>query len=358
MRTLTRADMDDIIIGAALLGAGGGGSPEQGKQLIDYVLSIGGDVNLVSPEEVNDDSLVAVVGGMGSPVAALEKGIFNAHIRAFEALEKAIGKRIEYVIPLEIGAGNSIGLMAVPAKKGLAIIDGDGAGRAVPELQMTTFAIYGVPISPFALANEEDVSVIVHTDSALQCENVARAVCTSFGMVAGFATYAMTGKKMKELVIPNTISLAQETGHLMRTAGREGEDLPSRVAQELGGYVLARGLIKTVETKSVGGFDFGVVVVEDVSSGKPIQIDFKNENMICWKDKTPLAMVPDPICMMTADGRPLTNADVKEGLDAAVLGFKAHAKWRRPDAIGLFTSVLKQLGYAGDYVPIEELVEK
>ena len=36
---------------------------------------------------------------------------------------------------------------------GLPVIDGDGMGRAFPELQMKTFSIYGVKATPAALCD-------------------------------------------------------------------------------------------------------------------------------------------------------------------------------------------------------------
>ena len=76
-----KENVEDIMIGSGFLGSGGGGSPAQGKMLVDYVLSISEDVLLADPEEIDPGAWVAVVGGMGSPAAALEKGIFNAPTR-------------------------------------------------------------------------------------------------------------------------------------------------------------------------------------------------------------------------------------------------------------------------------------
>jgi len=322
--------------------------------LVDYVMSISKEVILVEPQEVAAEAMVAVVGGMGSPVAALEKGIYNAHIRAFEALEKAVGQTFSYVIPLEVGSGNSIGPMSVAARRGIPIIDGDGAGRAIPELEMTTYVIYGVPIAPFALANETDVSVIVYADDAYAVERVARAVSTEFGMVAGFATHAMRGEKMREVVVAGTLSLAERVGQVLRQARQRGTDPIQAVLELLGGYLLVRGEITQVRSETREGFDFGSVVVRG-EAGEQVRVDFKNESMIAWRDDQPIAMVPDMICCMTVDGRPLTNVDMEEGLAVAFIGLRAPDKWRTPQATRVFAHVLEKIGYTGGYVPIEEL---
>lgn len=354
MRILGRKQLDDIVVGAGFLGGGGGGSPAQGRMLVDYVMGISEEVTLVEPQEVEAEAMVAVVGGMGSPVAALEKGIYDAHTRAFEALEQAVGQTFSYVIPLEVGSGNSIGPMSVAAKKSIPIVDGDGAGRAIPELEMTTYAIYGVPIAPFTLANETDISVVMYADDPYDVERVARAVTTEFGMVAGFATHAMSGEKMREVVIAGTLSLAERVGSTLRQARQRGDDPVKAVLSLLGGYKLVRGQIAQVRSETREGFDFGSVVVQG-EEREQVRVDFKNESMIAWRADQPIAIVPDMICCMTPDGQPLTNVDMQEGLEVAFIGMKAPDKWRTPQATQVFAHVLEKIGYTGPYVPIEEL---
>ena len=41
------------------------------------------------------------------------------------------------------------------------MLDGDGMGRAFPEVQMTTFMIYGAEGTPAALADEKGNSVVL-----------------------------------------------------------------------------------------------------------------------------------------------------------------------------------------------------
>jgi len=61
-------------------------------------------------------------------------------------------------------------------------------------------------------------------------------------------------------------------------------------------------------------------------------------------------MVPDSICWLTTDGEPLTNADVKEGLEVAAIGKRAHEKWKTPQGFKLFSHILESIGYKGGYI--------
>ena len=357
MRILRKENIEDIMIGSGFLGSGGGGSPEQGRKLVDYVLSLSNEVMLASPQEIDRDAWVAVVGGMGSPAAALEKGIFNALTRAFEALERAVGISFSAVIPLELGSGNSIAPMSVAARKGIPIVDGDGAGRAIPQLDMTTYAIFGVPISPFTLANESDVSVALYTDSPGQVERLARAITTEFGMVAGFATHAMEGETLRKVAVSGTLSLSEKVGAALRQARQEGSDPIAALHALLGGWILIRGVIAQVITETKAGFDFGSFITE-AETGQSIRVDFKNENMIAWEGGKPIVMVPDMICCLREDGQPVTNVDIREGMKVVFFGMKAPDQLRVTQASRVFTPVLEKIGYAGPYLPIETLLTK
>ena len=115
-----------------------------------------------------------------------------------------------------------------------------------------------------------------------------------------------------------------------------------------------------MQVKTVEGFDFGRTTLEGIDkySGKTFYIDFKNENMIAWKgENRPVAMVPDSICLMTLDGTPLTNADIKEKMEIGVIGFPAGKRWR--DASNFFNAwkhILTAMGYSKEYVRLEKLV--
>ena len=82
---------------------------------------------------------------------------------------------------------------------------------------------------------------------------------------------------------------------------------------------------------------------------------YKNENIIAFRDDRPVAMVPDLICSIDRDGNPLTNADLREGMEITYLGFAAAPALRAPQACAMFADVLAATDYRDPFVPIEEL---
>ena len=60
-RSLTARDLDDIGLGAAVLGAGGGGDPYVGKLLARDAIAQQGPVALIEPADVPSDALVVAI---------------------------------------------------------------------------------------------------------------------------------------------------------------------------------------------------------------------------------------------------------------------------------------------------------
>ena len=75
MRKIGIAEVEDIALGAALLGAGGGGDPYIGKLVAMGALKECGPVTLLDPQEVPDDALVVPIAMMGAPTILGGKAI-------------------------------------------------------------------------------------------------------------------------------------------------------------------------------------------------------------------------------------------------------------------------------------------
>ena len=359
MEILAGKDLESIILGATFLGAGGGGSARQGKDLKGKIDEIGRQSKIESLENIDDDAIVAVCGGMGSPIVALKEGLDIQQVYAIDALEEYLDKKIDYIIPLEIGGGNTMGPIYVATAKDIPILDADGAGRAIPELQMTMYAIEGVSFDPFVMSNKSGATVILKVNSPAECENLARAITTEFGMMAGFATNVMSGKKVKNVAIKGSITLAKRIGNILLKDDIEIEKRVEEILKVTDGYKLIEGKVAKVKTITEKGFDFSQVLIDGIgdSKEKKLIIDVKNENMIAWdKDKKPVAMIPDLICTLDKDGNPITNADIKEELEVIVFGIKSDKKWRRPIAYNIFKENLRRFGFDLTYIPIEKLI--
>ena len=70
---LTASDIEDLRVGAWILGTGGGGDPYFGYLCLKQLYAQGRVVDVIDPVDLPDDAYVAAVNQMGSPLPAEER---------------------------------------------------------------------------------------------------------------------------------------------------------------------------------------------------------------------------------------------------------------------------------------------
>ncbi|MGO0063804.1 DUF917 domain-containing protein [Brevibacillus fluminis] len=376
-QVVTRDDLWKIVLGAAFFGSGGGGSIDGGKRLIEDILQQGKPISIISPSQVKPQQMGAGTAMLGSPSALKKATDLGSTKLALDELEKAMQVTFSFVMPMEVGPVNSLVPIGVAVRKNIPVADVDGAGRAVPELENTTFTAANIPVSPTALVNapsavnpqiktilEIDTSSIKGSSAATNMETLARSIvqASNFGEMGGLATYPLNGSQLSGATIANTLTLAHYVGGIISQAVDSHQDpLPKVLAflRSIGmpSYTFGTGRVIEVKKPSgQGGFDVGYVKVQN-QSGDVLVINYQNESLFAYVN-TPSniwAMAPDLICYMTPTG-PLTNVEIEEGLVVTVVGLPANYKMRQTVIVDSFLDVLKTLcGYDGPYIPIEKL---
>jgi len=373
----TREDVHDLIAGLTLLGTGGGGRPEQGLDALLPHVEAGRPVAWVPAESLPDDGWACSVFGMGSiapsePLPAAERRrlgypedwvVSRPMVRAVEELAAYTGRRIDAIVPFELGAGNTATPMDAAARLGIALVDGDCAGRAIPELSQTTAAIAGIRFAPGAIADPwGNVLLVKETASDLVTERIGKLVSLATKLPdmrapCAHAGFMMRGSDLKAITVQGGISRALAVGRALRVARTRGADPAASAAEALAGWVLFRGRIATKEWASRDGYMIGTttVVGEGGDAGHTLRIWFKNENHVTWRDGRPWVHSPDLVMVLDADsGTPYTNTLLAEGMRVAVLGARGDAKLRTPAALALLGP--RHYDYDLDWVPIEQLM--
>lgn len=321
---IVEADLHPIATGAAVLGTGGGGNPYLGMLRMRELLRAGLRVQVVEPDELADGAMVVSAGGMGAPVVSYEKiPQGEEEAEAVRALEEYLGRRVDAIAPLEMGGSNSLVALAVGALLQIPVLDGDGMGRAFPELQMVTYLIYGVPSAPAALADEKgNRTVLGRVADVYALERLARAVTIEYGGHAGLAMCVMDGAQARATCVPRTLSLARRIGRAIEDARAHGTDPVEALLDVAGGRKLFLGKIVDVDRRLVRGFARGCVTLEGFGrdAGAVLEVDFQNENLIARRAGEIVAVVPDLITLVDADsGEPLTTEVVRYGFRVEVL---------------------------------------
>ncbi|WP_028776099.1 DUF917 domain-containing protein [Shimazuella kribbensis] len=357
MRYIDEVAIEKIALGAAVLGTGGGGDPYIGKLMAKEAIRKYGPVRLITIDELEDDQLVVPVSGMGAPTVTIEK-IPSEHemTAALEALEKVIGRKVDVVMPIEIGGINSLFPIIAAAKKGLTMLDADAMGRAFPEAQMVTFHLDGYQPSPVTMADEKGNTVVLYPRDGVWAERLARVLTIEMGGSSSVCDYSMLGKQIKTSVIPDTLTLAERIGDYLLDPQLKEQARINKMLEELRGYRLFEGKIVDIERGLNSGFTRGIAKFEGIREdyGKTFTIYFQNEHLVAKEEEKLLCTTPDLITVLdTETGYPITTERMKYGARVAVVAFPCHEKWRTPK--GIETAGPRYFGYHFDYIPVEEL---
>lgn len=353
-------EIEDIALGASLLGAGGGGDPYVGKLVAMGAVKECGPVTLLNPEELADDSFIVPIAMMGAPTVLGEKGVGGNEYRVlYDMISQYYGRKIDAFMPMEAGGVNSLLPIAAAARLGLPMVDADGMGRAFPELQMVTFTMAGVSATPMALVDEKGNSVIFNTVTNKWTEELARSVTMSCGGAVSVCLYCMDGKTVKDYAVKNIVTRSLKLGQAIRSVKEAKDQTPENAFLQCSeGYKLFKGKIADVLRETNGAFNLGKVVLEGIGAdrGRTAEVVFQNENLSASIDGVILATVPDLICLVdTETFIPVTTDALKYGKRVLVVGLKCYGSWRSQAGLALVGP--KYFGLDTEYIPLEERVK-
>lgn len=368
MKKLNKQELHDILLGAAIVGTGGGGSLKEGIELVDKAYDEGFEFMLAEINEIPDDALIGspyTCGSIGELTQeqqkaydALPKITEAKEVKAIKVLEDYLGKEFYGVIATELGGGNTAAALNVAARLGKPIIDADPAGRSVPCLQHTTLFLNNVPITPMGLANNfGDSMVITSTANHDRAEVLARQTAVASFNSVGVVDHPGLWKDLKNALIKNTITYCLEIGKTARIANEEFRNFAYDVAEKFNGYVVFEGKITEADWEDRDGFTFGNLYIkgEDEYEGQNLNIWYQNEYIMSWKNGEVFATAPDSINIYIKDEKlPLINPNGKIGMKVTVFVLKAFDEWRTKEAIELLGP--KFFGYDIEYRKIEDII--
>ena len=370
MLKLDKQQIEDLLVGAKILGTGGGGEIEWVRPLIEEVFDKGKEFVLVDPNEVPDDELVVMAARLGGGITAEEAKMVEGYkevyerpeLTAVEELSRYLGKSPYALIPAEIGAGNTLAPMYVAAMLDKVTVDGDACGRAKPEITISTTNIVGVPTTPLCIVSRYgDIMFLDKAVDDKRVEQICRAVATASGGMVGVCRCPMLGSIMRKAIVPNSISRAILIGRRIREAHEKGENAVDALVSAVNGFKVFAGRVSAFKREEKGSFMWGYIVIQgkEEYEGQTLKVVFKNEHIISWLNNKPFITCPDLICIVdakTAFGLSNWKDDFTVGREVVVIGIPAHPLWRTEKGLKIFGPT--HFGYDIPYTPLEEIIEK
>ncbi|MCM8732473.1 DUF917 domain-containing protein [Hephaestia sp. GCM10023244] len=357
-------EIEDLAVGSAFLGTGGGGDPYLGSLLCREAIGRFGPVRLLDITRLADDDAVFGAAAMGAPTVMIEK-LFSIEDqdRAVRALERFLGRTATAITSLEIGGCNSMMPIAYAAMRGLPIVDADGMGRAFPQLQMTSFNIGGVACAPMTLADEHGNVVLFETENGKKAEELARPVVAAMGAAGCMSCYPMTGAQARAASVPGTLSAAIAIGQAIagkRHAGGAPVERLIAALREQSLYGEARcafeGKIVAVERVTRDGWVFGNCEIKALESPAVASVAFQNENLSVSVAGRLRCIVPDLITIVdTESAHAIPTERLSYGQRVSVIVCVAPPQLTTPDALPVVGPA--GFGLDGHYRPLTELMD-
>ncbi|MDR3369115.1 DUF917 family protein [Rhodoferax sp.] len=379
-------DFEAIAAGAAVLASGGGGSYQDALAILQQ-LNESGWQGTVTVQDYDGATNGCVLAIMGSPDAADNltlANVANAIRNTVAVFEASTGSPLGCVIPVEIGPINSLVPLIAAALSGgrLWVVNGDGAGRAVPELPQTTFGgSKSLAPCPCALASDTDAaseveSAVLKANTAAKVETLAGGVVAGFGGYSGIALWpsnASNGYALSGNYIAGTLAQARGLGQLLLNATTPLStaevafaiaEITGRAAQTI---VTNFYITAVTQSTSSASLDSGIIRLDNA----PLQSDSTqthylynlNENLIMYSTSSavPDVIAPDSICYYSeSTGRGFSNASddlaayfnattgKSTGCTVSIIGVRAATQlYQATGVLASFAGLLRNIGYAG-----------
>jgi DUF917 family protein len=352
-RTMTLEDIDDLALGAVVLGTGGGGDPYVAKIMLREAIERHGPVDIVDAADLDPEGLLLPVAMVGAPTAIVEKFPNGAEAgTVLRAIESHLDRTGVAVLPIEIGGMNSLFPLVVAAELGLPCVDADAMRRAFPQIEMTLFTLDGIPASPMTLCDAKGNYVLFDAVDNVMSEKLVRACVAQMGMIAVMSAYPITAAQCVRSGVNGSLSFCLEIGRRIRAIQEGVPDAYAAFLDYCEAQILFTGKVIDIERRTTAGWARGTVTLEHLDDrSRTMRVEIQNENLIAFEDGEPKVTVPDLITLIDVEtGVPMTTEALAYGQRLHVIAMPAHERWLTPDGIRLAGP--RAFGYDLDYTPL------
>lgn len=367
-----RQDCEDFIRGCLFMGTGGGGGVDWGMDMLTAALDEGLSIEWVDISEIADDTWTCTPYGMGSVapptpetqnkikrMGLVDKLGHRAMSVAVQELGEYAGVEIGAIVPPELGAGNTPAPLVTGVRLGIPVMDGDYAGRAVPEEMQGTPYLYGKDSFPLTSVDRwGNILILKEACSPHMLERIGKMMSVAAFGICTIASTLLSGREMKEVIVPGTLTKCFNLGRAIRQTRERGGDPVQAAIEHTNGWLLFEGEVTGKDWEDREGYMFGTTHIKGTGDYRSHTLDvwFKNENLVSWLDGEPFVCSPDLVTIVdreTGDG--FTNPVIDAGHQVAVVGIKGLEAFRSER--GLTAAGPRHFGFDIDYVAIERLME-
>ena len=368
-RILDGENIRAILYGAAFLSTGAGGTLNTGLRILDDLEKEGGvSLELITPDEMEEDGYAATVIGYGSPDVFLNTAFGADAQYAFDGMRATLareGKKLSAIYSVELAGFNTMTPIYVAVKNHMPLLDVDCNGKAFPTFEKSLYTVRGGLTTPICMGGGQGDYIHFVPGDPMDfdtADRVIHKVCEVYEKI-GLGTCVIPADKVASLTIPGMITLAEQVGRIVLDnigkfasggADADGRGLIRGIRSVTDGRTreICRGRIVRLEKAASAAYNKGTVVIDNEPDGRRVYVDFKNENLLIRDGSKVIATVPETICTYFADtGEPVTNSELSEGMRIGICVVPAPQEWwEREGGFGMYRSMLEEMGYTGEAV--------
>lgn len=317
---LNKDSLEYALIGGCILGGGGGGSIDGGRENGQKAIEFG-NPKLVSIDELNDKDIILTVSGVGAPAAPLKYVDSDDYINTVKNFIETTKIDVKGIITNENGGGATINGWLQSVALEIPLIDAPCNGRAHPTGVMGSMGLHSnkeyITCQSVSGGNSKEgrhIDAIINGGLDSSAKLVRQCAVEAGGVVA-VARNPVEAKYVKENAAIGGISQAIDVGKAFYEGlSKSTEGAIDKVVEFLKGEVVAKGKVENFKLETTGGFDVGILTVDNY------ELAFWNEYMTLEKEGERIATFPDLI--MTFDknsGYPVTSAEIKKNQEVVVI---------------------------------------
>lgn len=316
---LTRELLEAAVLGASILGGGGGGTVEEALEVGETALKFG-PLHLVDPEDLEAWGTIVTCSTVTCPHRKDPFISPRARVRSIELLLESGAPRPSGLIPNECGSTGIVNGWIEGAILGIPLVDAPCNGRAHPTPEMGSMGLHivegYVSSQSFAGGNPAKGAYIegILRGAVDTVSNMIRQDACVVGGILAVARNPVSVAFVRENGAPGAVKQAIRIGKAMKGAAEKGpEAVIAAAAEMLSATVIRCGEVEAVDRFTAGGIDTGTVFL----GGH--EVTFWKEYMTLEKDGERLATFPDLITILDGDtGRVIPSDCLQPGMNAVL----------------------------------------
>lgn len=319
---INKENVEAAVLGGAVLGGGGGGWIEDGKNLAKIALQ-NGFSQIVPLDTLDENTMLVTVSAVGAPSEGSNTVKPEDYVRAVELLREGTGINIGGLISSEIGALGVVNGWIQSAVLKIPLVDSPCNGRAHPLGLMGSMGLHKVKdyVSiQSVVGGQGDTHIEALFKNSLEkaSQKVLERAARARGMVAVARNPVSVGY-VKTHGAPNAISMAIKLGKVMlENKQASPEKMINSIKLFFGGDFIFKGKVKQVSSQIEEGLDTGKIDI-DIRS-EQYKLTFWNEYMTLEDQRQRIATFPDLIMTFDAKtGNPLISTEIQEKQEIIII---------------------------------------